>query len=504
MLIASALCPERLASRLLIALSLALSFSCNLSTSAQNASTETFKVAPYLQLGDHQAFSTPEQLDVCWMSVGESDKWQVQSRLDGKSAWQEQEKPKSHVCASMYGGPAKRVLAFEGTIGGLTSGAPFQYRILKNGKEVFTATGEARKSRQQPFHFAVFGDMGANTPGQKEVAVQIFKNKPDFIMYAGDIVYVMGLLSEYFEKFFPIYNSDTASTDLGAPIMRSIVTLGVIGNHDVALGDNRNGVNLEKFGDNALAFYKVWSEPLNGPLKDPNGNDIPKLLGSKDLVDNFESSVGKKYPRMANYSFDYGNSHWLVLDANPYMDWKDETLRKWVADDLAKAKDATWKFVCFHQPGFSFDASHYKEQRMRLLSDVFENAGVDVVFSGHAHDYQRSYPLKFKAKREGGKLSVNSDGTVDGDFTFDKQYDGVSKTRPQGIIYLVTGAGGAPLYGPITEKNASIPKTFTLKFDSTHYCFTACDIDGPTLKVKQIAGDGSVVDSFTIEKSHNK
>jgi hypothetical protein len=186
------------------------------------------------------------------------------------------------------------------------------------------------------------------------------------------------------------------------------------------------------------------------------------------------------------------------------MDWKDETLRKWVADDLAKAKDATWKFVCFHQPGFSFDASHYKEQRMRLLSDVFENAGVDVVFSGHAHDYQRSYPLKFKAKREGGKLSVNSDGTVDGDFTFDKQYDGVSKTRPQGIIYLVTGAGGAPLYGPITEKNASIPKTFTLKFDSTHYCFTACDIDGPTLKVKQIAGDGSVVDSFTIEKSHNK
>jgi len=437
------------------------------------------------------------------MAAGDSDKWQVESRSDDKSTWQEQEKPKANVSASYNELPPNRLFSFESTIGGLAPGASFQYRILKNGEEVFKAQGVARKPRQQPYHFAVFGDMGANSPGQKQVAFQIFNNKPDFIMFAGDIVYVMGLLSEYFEKFFPIYNADTASPDMGAPIMRSIVTLGVIGNHDVALGDNKNGVNLQKFGDNALAFYKIWSEPLNGPLKDAKGLDIPKLLGSKDLVDSFESSVGKKYPRMANCSFEYGNSHWLVLDANPYVDWTDESLRKWVADDLAKAKDATWKFVCFHQPGFSYDLSHYKEQRMRLLSDLFERGGVDIVFSGHAHDYQRSYPLKFKAKREGGKPAINSDGTVDGDFTFDKQYDGLSKTKPHGIIYLVTGAGGAKLYGPISERFPSIPKTFTFKFDSDHYSFTACDINGPTLKINQINGDGTILDSFTVEKSHS-
>jgi predicted phosphodiesterase len=374
---------------------------------------------------------------------------------------------------------------------------------LKNDNEVFKSSGVARKPRNKPYHFVVFGDMGANTPGQKQVAYQIFNNKPDFIVLAGDIVYNMGLLSEYLEKFFPIYNADAASPEAGAPIMRSVITLGVIGNHDVALGDNKNGVNLEKYGDNGLAFYKVWSEPLNGPIKNASGLDIPKLIGSKDLVDSFLASVGKKYPCMANYSFDYGNSHWLVLDANPYMDWTDEALRKWVAEDLAKAKDATWKFVSFHQPGFSFDLSHYKEQRMRLLSDLFERAGVDVVFSGHAHDYQRTYPLKFSAKQDNGKFVVNPDGTVDGAFAFDKQYDGMQKTKPNGIIYLVTGAGGAKLYGPISEKIPSIEQTFTLKFDSTHFSFTACDINGSVLKVKQISGEGQTIDSFTITKAHS-
>jgi len=503
MLIASALYPGRSAIRLVFALSLTFLTSLSPSIYAQGAEKETFKVKPYLQLGDHRTIEFPEKVDVCWMATGDSDKWEVQSREDWVAGWHDQEKPKTSVCASYNEAPPNRLFSFESTLSYLTPGARFEYRILKNGQEVFKSQGMARKSREQPFRFVVFGDMGANSPGQKQVAYQIFNKKPDFIMLAGDIVYVMGLLSEYFEKFFPIYNSDTANPDLGAPIMRSIMTLGVIGNHDVALGDNKNGVNLQKFGDNALAFYKIWSEPLNGPLKDANGLDIPKLLGSKDLVDSFKSSVGKKYPSMANYSFDYGNSHWLVLDANPYVDWTDDALRKWVSEDLAKAKDATWKFVCFHQPGFSFDLSHYKEQRMRLLSDIFEKAGVDVVFSGHAHDYQRSYPLKFKAKREGGKPAINSDGTVDGDFSFDKQYDGVTKTKPHGIIYLVSGAGGAPLYGPISNKFPSIPRTFTLKFDSDHYSFTACDIDGPILKINQITGDGSVLDSFSIEKSRN-
>ncbi len=81
-------------------------------------------------------------------------------------------------------------------------------------------------------------------------------------------------------------------------------------------------------------------------------------------------AAGSRYPTMSNYSFDYGNSHWLILDANPYMDWTNQELRDWVRKDLLTAKGQTWKFVCFHQPGFSIDKAHSREQRMRLLSDI--------------------------------------------------------------------------------------------------------------------------------------
>ena len=82
---------------------------------------------------------------------------------------------------------------------------------------------------------------------------------------------------------------------------------------------------------------------------------------------------------------------------------------------------------------------------MRLLCDLFEQGGVDIVFSGHAHDYQRTFPLTFKAKRDCERLTVNPDGTVSGEFSFDKTYDGQTNNHPHGIIYLVSGGGANPV-----------------------------------------------------------
>jgi len=62
---------------------------------------------------------------------------------------------------------------------------------------------------------------------------------------------------------------------------------------------------------------------------------------------------------MANYSFDYGNSHWAVLDANTYIDWYNPSLWEWMQKDLASAKSATWRFVAFHQPGFNSSNEHF-------------------------------------------------------------------------------------------------------------------------------------------------
>ena len=102
---------------------------------------------------------------------------------------------------------------------------------------------------------------------------------------------------------------------------------------------------------------------------------------------------------MANFSFDYGNAHWTVLDSNPYVDWTDPELRAWVERDLAAAKDATWRFVAFHHPPFNSSRAHFGDQRMRVLVDLFEAGRVDVVWSGHVHNYQRTFPLTFAADR---------------------------------------------------------------------------------------------------------
>ena len=37
----------------------------------------------------------------------------------------------------------------------------------------------------------------------------------------------------------------------------------------------------------------------------------------------FTEAAGEAYPRMTNFSFDYGNAHWTVIDSNPYVDWTD-------------------------------------------------------------------------------------------------------------------------------------------------------------------------------------
>ena len=49
-----------------------------------------------------------------------------------------------------------------------------------------------------------------------------------------------------------------------------------------------------------------------------------------------------------------------------------------------------------HAP-FNSSRAHFNEQQMRLVSDVLEHRGVDIVFNGHVHNYQRTRPLKFLA-----------------------------------------------------------------------------------------------------------
>src|SRR6185312_14106270 len=202
----------------------------------------------------------------------------------------------------------------------------------------------------------------------------------------------------------------------GAPLLRSIPFLAAPGNHDVAL------TNFQRYAD-ALAYFLYWDQPLNGFVPSPNSRaTVSRLEGNQQAQPAFLAAAGPRYPLMANFSFDYGNSHWLVLDSNPYMDWTNRELQNWVAQDLSAASGAAWRFVAFHHPGFNSSKEHFNDQWMRVLAPVFENGNVDIVFSGHVHNYQRSYPFTFLPEFQASGAMVGPRGEVSGEWKFDRAF----------------------------------------------------------------------------------
>jgi acid phosphatase type 7 len=447
---------------------------------------DAFVIKPYLQLGDAPT-STTGDLALLWAADETDAPWSVEYRVGPDSPWKKVDGKVIRRVASQVVPPHR---VYRAKLEGLPPGVEFSYQVRKGNDVVFTASAKSRKAAGQPYRFVAVGDIAQGTGPQKAIAQRMVLEKPDFVMIPGDIVYTRGLVSEYLNRYWPVYNADESSPSIGGPLLRSTLTLAAPGNHDVA------SRNLERYPD-SLAYFFYWDQPLNGPKDGPY--TIP-LIGPEANQKAFLDAAGPAYPRMANFSFDYGNAHWIVLDADPYVDWRDPGLRAWVERDLLAAKDATWRFVSFHHPGFNSAKTHFGDQEMRLISDILEAGKVDVVFSGHVHNYQRSFPLRFVADRDAEGRMVRNKDLVPGKWTLDKTFDGKEKTRPDGPIYLVTGAGGASLYNPEQQDQPQTWQPYTNKFISKLHSITVADVDGKTLTVRQISADGTELDRFVVTK----
>lgn len=376
---------------------------------------------------------------------------------------------------------------YSAVLAGLKSGVTIDYRVLSGDAVRFTGAAMAPKSDRQDYTFAVFGDCGVAGAEQAQVAYQTYLTKPDLVVLTGDLVYGSGYISQYRSNFFPYYTAELASPKNGAPLLCSALTAASPGNHDIL---NRDFAKSSE----ALAYYYYWKQPLNGPLHTNGEKNTPTLSGPEARQKAFLANAGASYPSMSNYSFDYGNAHWTMLDANPYVDWSDPALRKWLADDLAKASKKTWRFVAFHHPGFHSSKSHQEQKQMRLVADVFEQGKVDVVFNGHVHNYQRSKPIQV-----GPKLGASQEELAKDDWPVDAEFDGVKKTRPKGVVYIVTGAGGAGLYNVELNGNPSAWKPFQAAYHAV-FGFSSVSIKGKTFRLRQFDKDGKELDQFTITK----
>ena len=384
---------------------------------------------------------------------------------------------------------------YRATLRGLPFDADIQYRVRHGEAVVREGTFRTRSSALQPIRFVAVGDLATGQAAQKAVAFQIAQKEPQFLIALGDIVYSEGRVSEYMRHFWKTYN-DVAnpSAASGAPLMQSVPFYPVLGNHDADTS------RLTDRPDALGAFY-FFQVPQNGPGVGPWSTPLGKDVKAAET---FRARASPAYPALGYYSFDAGAAHFLVLDSNSYTTAHFSKLIPWITQDLRRSRQR-WKIVCFHAPAFHTSPQHYTTQQMRLLEPVFEAHGVDVVFSGHVHNYQRTKPLRFTPTPR----LRDKRGRVDGEFRLDEQFDGVGDTTPDGVIHIVSGGGGATLYNSkdyaatvaqLEVENIGNWVPYTSKFIADRHSFSLVDVTTESFTLRQISSSGEEIDRFVITK----
>lgn len=466
--------------------------SCIFLAILQVAGAQEILVAPYLQPGNAPDLDKEEKV-IIWQTDDVVGNFKVEFS-EGASFSENKEAKINSVRLNFPGASSK---LYRARLKNLKFDSSYFYRVSLNNLILAEHSFNTR-SRTSRTRFAVFADVGAGSDAQAAIAYRVWLQEPQFVLIPGDVAYNSGRAAEYRYRFFPYYISPVASPEKGAPLLQGIPFYMMLGNHDVYSYD------LDEFPD-GLAYFYYSDLPRNAPVV--KGVIVPE--GEIKNIKEFERNASPQYPGISNYSFKTGNVHVTVLDGNSYVNPLDPKLVEWIRQDLGKS-EADWKIVAYHQAAFSAGPDHAGYQLMRLLSPLLEEVGVDVVFSGHEHNYQRSLPLKFKpaVNESGTQYLVSEEGSVEGAFEYDTGFDGKTNTVAKGIIYIITGAGGGTLYGPeltdhpeFWEKETSESlEHYTAKLVSDRHSFTLIETNGKELVLKQIDAEGNVFDQIKISK----
>ncbi|HIA55329.1 MAG TPA: hypothetical protein EYN91_25145 [Candidatus Melainabacteria bacterium] len=445
-----------------------------------------FVIKPLLQFAPEAESDGAVAIELVWIAHVKRSLWKVEYLAEGAVSWIvcDVEKVDS---VTIKDNEFKR---FRALLKGLKPGSAFEYRVSIAGQQVFAASAKTPPGSGCKTTVALFGDFADGDPEATKVAKGAYKANADMVILVGDVVYNNGLYGEYRKHFDPVYNGDG---ERGAPIGRSVVTAAVPGNHDVRVPDRFDFIQHASDAD-LFAFFRIFRHPNNGPKLD--ADVLSKMVERERDGQKLLKLYGPDFIKLSNYYFRQGDSFWVMLDANEYLDWRNPDLHKWLEKALAKGADCTWKFVCFHQPGFNSDAKYKTDTRMRVLSPIFEASGVDIVFSGHCHFYERSYPLKYKIKSGKAGRKLNPEGTM----VLDKVFDGDKNNKPQGVIYIVSGAGGLLVTkGMRPSSHGKVESSF--KIGDRKNSFTVLSLDGKVLTLRQVDTAGGEVDKFLIDKN---
>jgi len=164
------------------------------------------------------------------------------------------------------------------------------------------------------------------------------------------------------------------------------------------------------------------------------------------------------------YSFDWGSAHFALLNSDignvaistaaKDAFWNEQL--RWLDEDLAKAQKAEFRFVVMHHPPMTAVKRRQGEDKaVAQTMPIFEKHKVQAVFCGHDHNYQRHIK--------------------------------------NGVTYIITGGGGAPLY-PV---DAPIPGV-TQKVESTEHYVKVRVAPGKT-SIHAVALDGHTIEEVELK-----
>lgn len=105
---------------------------------------------------------------------------------------------------------------------------------------------------------------------------------------------------------------------------------------------------------------------------------------------NYEMPTTSATTQGTYYSFDYANAHFIAINAQAMSDTQQID---WIKYDYAK-NAKKWNIVLIHNPLYT-NASHYAEVNVRNTFSTILNdqLGADMIFAGHDHIYNRTYPI---------------------------------------------------------------------------------------------------------------
>lgn len=221
------------------------------------------------------------------------------------------------------------------------------------------------------FKFAVIGDTRSDNPGGINIKVtaallkKIKSEDVDFIIVTGDMI--------------------TGSKNVNRTVERLGKWKHLVQKYGLKVYVAAGNHEIRSEGSEG-AFRSIFEMPDNGPI------------GLKELV----------------YSFDYKNTHFVMLDTNIYNSFRrlGDAQRAWLENDLKQNKDKLI-FVFGHEPAYPI-GNHMGDSLDRFpverdgLWSLFEKYDVRAYFCGHEHVY--------------------------------------NKSMHNGVLQVITGGGGAPLH----------------------------------------------------------